>query len=297
MTERKLGIAGLQLKKRPGAAEKNLRNLERTVRLTKRKYPWVDLLFVGELYLQAHGDRDWKEHAAPIPNGTTERLCELSREVECWLVPGSFLEKEGNKIFNTAVAINPQGEMVSKYRKIFPWAPHEDTDYGTDFVVFDIPGIARIGLTICYDVWFPEIFRTLVWMGAEVVLQPSATYTPDRRAELILTQAQAIMNQCYVLNSNVIQAQGGGLSLFVGPEGRVLQEAGTNEEVMIEAIDIDRVHWLRQHGSFAIDPVWKCLRDSPLEGKFPVYENLKTGEVFKELGATRVQDSLREWRE
>jgi formamidase len=174
--------------------------------------------------------------------------------------------------------------------------PFEDTNCGTDFVTFDIPGIARIGLVICYDLWFPEIFRTLAWMGAEVILQPSATYTPDRAAELVLTPAQAIMHQCYVLNSNIISSTGGGLSLFADPEGRVLQQVGTHEEIMTEILDIDRVEWVRQNGSFGITPVWKSLRDSPLHMKFPVYERFKEGEILKKLGELKVQKSIREWK-
>jgi len=173
--------------------------------------------------------------------------------------------------------------------------PFEDTTYGTDFVIFEIPGITKVGLVICYDVWFPELFRTLTWMGAEVILQPSATYTPDRNAEIVLTQAQAIMHQCYVLNVNVISRTGGGRSLFIDPEGRMLQIVGTHEEVMTEIIDLEKVAWIRENGSFGISPVWKSFRDSPLGGHFPQYEKLHEGEIFKDLGELKVQKSIREW--
>ena len=291
---RRLGIAGLQMLKAQDADEENLKRFSQLVRRTKSRYPWVDLVFVGELYLQPYGKDDWKSRAGSIPNDLTYRMAELARETRCWLVPGSFLEKEGERVYNTAVVFNPDGDMIAKYRKLFPWVPYEDTAYGTEFVCFDIPGIARIGLTICYDVWFPEVFRTLAWMGAEVILQPSATYTPDRGVELVMTQAQAIMNQCYVLNANVIMPQGGGNSLFVDPEGNVMQQAGTHEEVMLHVVDIERVHWIREHGTYAICPIWKSLRDSPLRGRFPVYENLEGGVVFKGLKDTRVHRSIRE---
>jgi len=291
---RRLGVAGLQLAKMPYELETNINKFEKVTIETKNKYPWIDLVFAGELYLQVYGEVDWKSEAEPIPNALTERLGDLAKKTGCWLVPGSLLERANDKIFNTAIVFDPKGHIVAKYRKLFPWAPHEDTSFGTDFVTFEIPGIAHIGLSICYDVWYPEVFRTLAWMGAEVILQPSASYTPDRDAELILVQAQAIMNQCYVLNSNVISPQGGGKSIFADPEGRVIQQVGTHEEVMIHALDIDRVHWLRENGSYAICPVWKALRDSPLRGKFPVYENLHDGKIFEELGATKVKKSIRQ---
>ncbi|MFW9963725.1 MAG: carbon-nitrogen hydrolase family protein, partial [Candidatus Sifarchaeia archaeon] len=216
--------------------------------------------------------------------------------LECWLVPGSFLEIDGFEIYNTAIVINPKGEIVAKYRKIYPWMPFEDTAKGSDFVVFEIPGITKVGLVICYDLWFPELFRTLAWMGAEIILQPSATYTPDRDAELILVPAQAIMNQCYVLNVNIVSSKGGGRSIFADPEGRVLQQVGTHEEIMTEVIDLDKVAWVRQHGSFGITPVWKAIRDSAVGGNFPPYQRLQEGEVFKDLGEHKVQKSIREWK-
>jgi formamidase len=292
---RKLGVAGLQLRKDPDNPAATLETFERTVRNTKAQFPWVDMIFTGELLLQPYGKKNWKDLAIKIPGDLTERLSNLAKEVGCWLVPGSFLEVDGSEIFNTSVVFNPKGETVAKYRKIFPWMPFEDTAYGTDFVVFEIPGITKVGLVICYDLWFPELFRTLTWMGAEVILRPSATYTPDRDAEIILTQAQAIMHQCYVLNSNVVNRVGGGRSIFADPEGRVLQQVGTHEEVMTEVIDLDKVAWVRQNGSFGISSVWKSFRDSPISGRFPPYENLHKGEIFKELGELKVQKSIRDW--
>lgn len=293
---RKLGIAGLQLKKHPDNPEITLEKFEKAARSTKLQLPWVDLIFTGELLLQPYGKKDWKDLAIEIPGELTKRLSELAKDTGCWLVPGSFLEVDGSDIFNTALVFNPKGEMVAKYRKIYPWMPFEDTSNGSDFVVFEIPGITKVGLVICYDLWFPELFRTLTWMGAEVILQPSATYTPDRDAELVLVQAQAIMHQCYVLNSNIISSIGGGRSIYADPEGRVIQQAGTHEEVMTEVIDLEKVAWVRQNGSFGITPVWKSFRDSAVGGDFPQYKNLQKGEIFKGIGELKVQKSIREWK-
>ncbi|MFX1605340.1 MAG: carbon-nitrogen hydrolase family protein [Promethearchaeota archaeon] len=293
---RKLGVAGLQLKKYAENPTATLENFEGTARWVKTKYPWVDLIFTGELLLQPYGMKDWKDKAIKIPGELTGKLSNLAKEIGCWLVPGSLLEIDGSSIYNTAIVFNPKGEMVAKYRKIYPWEPFEDTAKGSDFVVFEIPGVTKVGLVICYDLWFPELFRTLAWMGAEIILQPSATYTPDRDAELILVPAQAIMNQCYVLNSNIISNKGGGRSIFADPEGRVLQQVGTHEEIMTEIIDLDKVAWVRQYGSFGITPVWKAIRDSAVGGNFPQYQKLIEGEVFKDLGEHKVQKSIREWK-
>jgi formamidase len=293
---RKLGVAGLQLL-RSEDSEQNLEKFEKIAKKTKRSFPWIDLIMIGELYLQKYGKPDWKKFAEPIPNPLTDRLSDLAKKLKCWIVPGSFLERDGSDVFNTAIVFNPQGEIVAKYRKMFPWMPQEDTSFGTEFVTFDIPNIGRVGIVICYDVWFPELFRTLSWMGAEVILQPSLTYTSDRPAELVLAQAQAIMNQCYVLNVNVVSMQGGGESIWVDPEGYVIEKTGTHEAIMTNVIDLDKVTWVRQHGHIGMNPLWKSLRDSPLEGKFPPYQDFRKGEIFKKMGKLKLQRSIREWDE
>jgi len=293
---RKLGVAGLQLSKSEDSLA-DLQKFEKVATKTKASFPWIDLIFTGELYLQKYDKPNWGESAQSIPNELTDRLSDLAKKLKCWLVPGSFLELDGSDVFNTALAFSPEGKMVAKYRKMFPWMPQENTSWGTDFVTFDIPKIGRIGIVICYDLWFPELFRTLAWMGAEVILQPSLTYTSDRPAELILAQAQAIMHQCYVLNVNVVSAQGGGESIWVDPEGLILERTGNHDAIITNVIDFDKVSWVRQHGHYGLNPVWKSIRDSPLQGKFPPYHNLQEGEIFKKIGTLKLQSSIREWME
>jgi predicted amidohydrolase len=283
---------GLQLKKDRKNQEKNIQNLEKVALKKKNDFPWIDLVFTGELYLQ---ESDSITTAQILPNDLTNRLGNLAKKLACWFVPGSFYEKVGSEVYNTLLVFNPDGEVVVKYRKIYPWLPHEKTNYGEEFVTFDIPDIGRIGVVICYDIWFPEIFRTLTWMGAEVILQPSLTHTPDRSAEQILAQAHAIMFQCYVLNVNAISQQGGGESIFVDPEGKILQQAGTHEMVMTEVIDLDKVSWIRQFGSYGTNPLWKSFRDSKVQGNFPPYHRLKDGEIFKQLGDLKHHKDVRKW--
>jgi hypothetical protein len=67
--------------------------------------------------------------------------------------------------------------------------------------------------------------------------------------------------------------------------------------VMTEVIDIDKVGWVRQNGFLGLNPVWKSLRDSPLKGKFPIYEKFYDGEIFKNLGDLRLQSNIRKWED
>ncbi len=293
-----IGIAGLQLTRNPADIRRNLAKFVSVSKAVKADFPWVDLIFTGEYYLAEYAPEEgWREHAREIPNELTDKISELAKDLDTWVLPGTMLERDGNSVYNTALVFNRNGDIVGKYRKMFPWLPRENYDSGTEFVVFDFENLGKIGLAICYDIWIPEMIRTLSWMGADIIIQPTAAYLPDRDTELIITRAHAIFNQVYVFGVNTISPQGGGQSILVGPEGRVLRQAGRHEENMVEAIDLEKVSWLRQHGTSGNTPVWKSLRDSPIKGKFPIYEDLESGEVFKGLGSLKVQDSIREWTE
>jgi predicted amidohydrolase len=234
-------------------------------------------------FMKASSAEPWREIAESIPGPISMRFCELARRTQKWIVPGSMYESVGSAIYNTALAISPEGVIVAKYRKMFPWLPHEkETTPGDQFCVFDVPNVGRFGLCICYDTWFPEFTRTLAWMGADVILHPTLTPTSDRTLELTLNQANAIFNQCYFIDINGLGPWGGGRSLIVDPEGRVLQQAGEHDMILTEILDLDQVRKVREFGTLGLCQTWKQLRDFP--GHFPVYENkISSGEIFRGL--------------
>jgi deaminated glutathione amidase len=282
---RYVGIAGVQME--VVLEEDNSDAALRLLRDVASFFPWVDLVLFSELCV--HGlNPSLKER---IPNPTIQKFCGWARKEKKWLVPGSFFEKQGKKVFNTAVVISPQGKIVAQYRKIFPWRPLEKNHPGDSFCVFDIPGKGRFGLCICYDQWFPEIVRTLAWMGAEAILHPTATTTSDRSQELVLSQAQAIFNQVYFLSVNGVGAGGVGKSIFVDPEGRVLQVAGERETILTEVIDLDLVQRVREYGTLGLSQLWKDLRS--FRKRFPIYEQaVHRGRVFKTLSDLKLHRKI-----
>ncbi len=185
-----------------------------------------ELVVPGLVQFVTPEDKDWwKKNAEVIPGPLTERLQALARKTHQWLVPGSMWELDGDKLYNTALVISPEGEIVAKYRKMFPWLPYEaGTTPGDQFCVFDIPNVGRFGLCICYDMWFPEVSRQLAWMGAEVIIQPTLTPTSDRELELAMARANGLFNQCYFVSVNGIGEWGGGRSTIIDPDGRVLRK-------------------------------------------------------------------------
>jgi formamidase len=246
--------------------------LERVARTACGAFPKVDLLLFPELFVsgvdpfagQSPPSYE-REVAEPIPGPTTERLAKVAQQEGRFLAAGSMYEREGDEVFNTALVFSPAGELVARHRKVFPWRPWEGVARGSGLTTFDIAGMGRFGLMICYEGWFPEVARGLALLGAEAILQPSATTTPDREEELVLARANAITNQCFVLNVNAATTIGGGRSVGFDPEGRLLFEGGSGEELILEVIDLARSETVRKRGTRGMNPVLQELREAPPE--------------------------------
>ncbi|MFE0652519.1 carbon-nitrogen hydrolase family protein [Streptomyces sp. NPDC059534] len=277
---RTLAIAAVQTTPVPGDLDASWQRFADQVRTTRDLFPHVQLVVVPELLLAAEGsllqpaaDDDWTEQAAvTIPGPLTDRICALAVETGLWLVPGSVYERaEDGSLYNTALAVSPEGGIVARYRKVFPWQPYEKTTPGNEFTVFDIPGTGRVGLAICYDGSFPETVRQLAWLGAEVVIQPTLTPTRDREMELVCARANAWTNQVYVVNVNAGDPAGVGQSTVVDPEGIVRQQAGPGEEILVDVLDLDAVTRVRRYGSAGINRPWRQLARYGESVKLPMY--------------------------
>lgn len=258
---RTLGVAGIQFAAVPYDVDATWAKAARLVRGAVNSWDWIELVLLPELTLHAVAPFEpsppgsWQEQVAEaVPDGpTTERVRELARELGIWLVNGSIYERAGHEVHNTSVVVSPDGEVVAKYRKQWPWAPYETTVAGDETRVFEIPGKGTIGMTICYDMWFPEVCRELLWEGAKVILHPSLTSTWDRKQELVLAQANAIFNQCYFLDVNAANGIGGGNSIFVDPNGQILYAADAGEEIFGHIVDFELVDRVRSHGTLGLN--------------------------------------------
>ena len=274
---RLLSIAALQLPPVIGDPEATLVQFEKRVAAVRDSFTDVQLIVAPELHLSGVGgifdeEEGYAERVAvELPGPFTKRLGALARATGLWLVPGSVYEHTDEGVANTAVAISAEGELIAAYRKCFPWQPYETSVPGRRLVTFDMPGVGRIGLAICHDGAFPEVFRQLAWSGAEVVLQPTLTTTSDRDAETILARANAIANQLYVVNVNAPGPMALGRSLIVDPEGLVRVSAGAGEEVLTDVLDLDAVTRVRTHGSFGLNRLLDQLDRIGPELELPMY--------------------------
>jgi predicted amidohydrolase len=214
------------------------------------------------------------EIAEPLDGPRVKRLGEVAKSVGRWLLPGTVIERGPNgELWNTAVVFSPQGELVAAYHKMFPWRPFEPWTPGCDLVVFDIPEVGRFGLTICYDIWFPELFRNLAWLGAEVILNPAMTTTCDRAQERVLARANAIINQTFVVTVNSAWPSGAGRSAVIDPEGHVRTESdGETPMLLTDCIDLDDVTRVRQWGTSALDRPWSQFTAADQSIELPAYQ-------------------------
>jgi len=257
-------IAGLQLEL--PAHEDNFPRIAERIAATLETFPWVQLVLVSEL--ATFGPSPLRAEALPGPAEHAYR--ELARKHGIWLVPGTLYERAGDRVYNTAPVIDPSGEVVYRQRKLFPFRPYEaDVAAGSELRAFEIPGVGRFGVTVCYDMWFPETTRTLAAQGAEVILHPSMTPTIDRDAELAIARANAAMNQCYFIDINGAGGQGNGRSIVAGPLGEVLFAAGSGHQVIAVELDLAAVRAARARGAHGLGQTLKSFRERAID--FTVY--------------------------
>ena len=256
-------IAGIQMNV---AMKNNLAEMNRRLDVLMNLYPWVEMVVFSEL--AANGPS--LPSAQPMGGEYEQAFAEMARKHSVWLIPGSIFEKNDGRIYNMTPVLNPAGEIITRYRKMFPFTPYEDgTTPGTEFCVFDIPGAGRFGVSICYDIWFPETTRTLVSMGAEVILNPALAHFIDRPADLVIAQASAAMFQCYVFHINGLLAGGSGQSRVIDPAGQLLHDGNTQEELIPIEIDFALVRRQRERGLLGMGQVLKSFRDRAVD--FDVY--------------------------
>lgn len=277
----KISIAGLQLEAIDGD---NTDAMEAEIDAVAKRFPWVDMVVLGEL--NAYGSSR-RRHAQALPGPFEKRFADVAKRNGIWLIPGSVVEQDGDRHFNTAPVINPDGEVVARSRKLFPWYPYESgITAGGEFVVFDVPDVGRCGVSICYDMWFQETLRALAWNGAEVILHPSLTSTIDRDVEKCMVRASAAMYQCYFFDVNVAGPVGVGDSIVAGPGGEVLYEAERGRDVFPLKLDLDYVRDVRENGWHGLGQPLKSFRDSALD--YPQYGSDARSDALDSLGPLRL---------
>ncbi|MEI9939383.1 MAG: carbon-nitrogen hydrolase family protein [Pseudomonadota bacterium] len=262
MESETLPVAAVQLQSQDDVAK----NLAECARLVARAGSEGAKLVVLPENFAYFGADEGKRNAAegvPDPNGPIQgALSEMAREAGAFLVAGGFPEASDDftRPFNTALVFGPDGVLVGSYRKIHLFdvalqdgtilAESSGTTPGQSLLTFDI-GRFRVGLSICYDLRFPELYRALVSRGANVLLVPAAfTVHTGKDHWHTLLRARAIESQAYVIAA----AQWGkhprgrttyGHSLVVDPWGSVIAEASDRVSVVSASLDLEYLEQVR----------------------------------------------------
>jgi predicted amidohydrolase len=192
--------------------------------------------------------------AEPVPGPTTAALGALAGELGIVLCAGSLLETVAGepRPYNTSCVFDPRGALVARYRKLHLFdvelpgrvSVRESATRAPGTEVVTVPtALGTLGLSICYDLRFPELYRALVRAGAEILLVPSAFTFPTGAAHWeVLCRARAVENQCYVIAPDQTGTSPHGFadygdSLIADPWGRVLARAGDGDGVVTAEID------------------------------------------------------------
>jgi predicted amidohydrolase len=219
----------------------------------------ADLVVLPE-YVQFRGSADgFRASACPVPGPTTDPFAAIARDHGCWVLAGSHAEVSGDpaRPYNTAVLFDRTGSLVARYRKLhlFDVAVDDgpaDTESarvtpGDRAVVAGVDGVG-LGLSICYDLRFPELYRALALAGAQVLAVPAVfTERTGRDHWEVLLRARAIENGAFVIAAGGCGPGGPGAipawghSMVVDPWGRVIATAGTDEAIVRADLDLSLV--------------------------------------------------------
>jgi deaminated glutathione amidase len=220
------------------------------------------LIVLPEKWTVLGRDEDLRGGAEPLDGPALAWARELARELRVDLLAGSLVERRAGSelLANTSVHVGPDGEVRAAYRKLHMFDVEVEgrayresavTEPGEEIVLSATADGVELGMAICYDLRFPELFGALAARGARVVVLPSAFTLPTTRDHWeILVRARAIENEVFVIAANQVGEhpgghRSGGHSLIVDPWGVVLARAHDGEGFIAADLDLDRQREIR----------------------------------------------------
>lgn len=221
---------------------------------------WV-LLPENVCYIRREGERvGWSES---VQGEVVGQFRQAARECQVYVLLGSIPERllDSEKVYNTSILVGPDGQVAATYRKLHLFdavlpdgqilSESRFVEKGRELTVAEVDGI-KVGLSICYDLRFPELYRALTVAGAEVIAVPSAFTVPTGQAHWeTLLRARAIENQVFVLapaqtGQHSASRSSYGHSLIIDPWGRILAAAAREETILEATLELDQVRSVRQ---------------------------------------------------
>lgn len=225
-----------------------------------------DLILLPELWPMGYFSFDrYETESEPIDGPTVTAIKEKAAALKTHIMMGSFIEKDGEHLFNTSLLLDPQGQILTKYRKIHLFGYQSDErrllKRGETLAVADLPW-GKGAISTCYDLRFPELFRKMVDQGTIFFMIPSAW--PHERLETwnLFNRVRAHENLAYLFSCNGAGSNAGtklaGHSMIVDPLGNVIAEGGEGECLVSAEIDPNLVDTVRKEFSALDDRVFRC---------------------------------------
>jgi len=243
---KKVNVALAQISCKVGDKKHNINVIKKNVKEAKKRN--ASLIIFPELSLTGYTSRDLAyELAEPIPGPTTRSLEEVTKRENIHVVLGmpERSEKARAVLYNTAVLLGPDG-LIGKYRKMYlpNHSVFEEKRYfrpGYEAQVFETD-IGKLGLTICYDIFFPEVFRLLRLKGSQFIICISASPAVRRGFFEVFTLSRALENTVFLAYVNLVGVENGlqfwGGSRIVSPNGTIIAQAKLDEEdLVVESVD------------------------------------------------------------
>ena len=247
-------VAAVQLNSKADEAA-NLATADRLTRSAAAQ--GAELIVLPEKWTSMGSEEELRASAQPLDGAAVEWARATARELGVDLIAGSFLETVPGqaKLANTSIHVGPDGEVAAVYRKIHMfdvevggrvYRESELEQPGEEIVLSQAAGGIELGMSVCYDLRFPELYRILAVRGARILLVPAAfTLATTREHWEVLLRARAIENQAFVVAANQwgphpAGQHSGGRSMIVDPWGVVLAQAADGEGAVLAALDLDR---------------------------------------------------------
>ena len=236
--EENLKVAAIQFNITLSEIDRNLIKVEAALeRVVKQD---VKLAVLPEMWSAGYDYKRLGKHAAETPR-VIEAICKLSAQYNI-VVVGSLPEEADGRIYNTAYVVDC-GEVLDSYRKLHMFSTMgEDRFLAPGDQTLVVPtSVGRLGIAICYDLRFPELFRKMALEGAEIICLPAEWPKPRQEHWRTLLRARAMENQLFVVATNCCGLQGKldffGMSLLLSAKGEVLAEGGEVDAELIATFD------------------------------------------------------------
>lgn len=240
--KKKIHILGVQV----GCTDDKRDNLKRVINLIEdgfKRYKTIDVICLPELFYSNPTKENRSYIGEELDSEFFNELSECAKKHNVNIIAGSYPLIKGDKLLNTCLCINRDGELIGDYSKThlfdaFTTKESETVDAGDEIGIFEFD-FGKVGIAICYELRFNELLKTLALKDVDVIFAPSAFYSPRHDQWDILVQSAALHNLIYVVAINQYNDLFFGRSCIADPFGIITAKASDKEGIIYDVLDME----------------------------------------------------------